>query len=177
MNKEPLDQIIKQHGFTDYKWIVPQQNIVVAQWVRFRCIFGCKNYGKKGSCPPAVPSIEECGKMIYEYENGIIFHFPMQSANRDDIIELMLQLVKLEHDIFLEGYYKVFLLQFDSCKLCKECAAEDTRIKCINKITSRPGADAMGIDVYKTAHNVGYPIQVVKDHDDTMNRYAFLLID
>jgi predicted metal-binding protein len=176
MNREQVDQIIGQHGFNDYKWLVPQQNIVVAQWVRFRCIFGCKNYGKKGSCPPAVPSIEECGKMIYEYENAIIFHFPMQSANQDDIITLMSQLVKLERDVFLAGYYKVFLLQFDSCKLCNECAAGDSRMKCINSM-ARPGADAMGIDVYKTAHNVGYPIQVVKDRADAMDRYAFLLID
>jgi len=44
-------------------------------------------------------------------------------------------------------------------------------------MTSRPGADAMGVDVYKTARNVGYPIQVVKDRSDVMNRYAFLLID
>ncbi|MDR3335742.1 MAG: DUF2284 domain-containing protein [Treponema sp.] len=78
---------------------------------------------------------------------------------------------------FRSGYYKVFLLQFDSCQLCKDCAAEDTRIKCINKSMSRPGADAMGIDVYKTAHNADYPIQVVKDRSDAVNRYAFLLID
>jgi predicted metal-binding protein len=115
--------------------------------------------------------------MIYEYENAIIFHFPMQSVNQNDIKKLMSQLIELERDIFLAGYYKAFLLQFDSCQLCKECVAEDTRIKCINKMMSRPGADAMGIDVYKTAHNVGYPIQVVKNRGDAMNRYAFLLID
>jgi predicted metal-binding protein len=83
----------------------------------------------------------------------------------------------LERDIFLAGCYKAFLLQFGSCEFCKDCTAEDTRIKCINKIMSRPGADAMGIDVYKTARNVGYPIQVVKDRADAMDRYAFLLID
>jgi predicted metal-binding protein len=177
INKEEVDQLIKQHGFADYKWLVPEQDIIVAQWVRFRCVFGCKNYGKKGSCPPAVPSIEDCRKMMYEYENAVMLHFPMQSATQDDIRKLMCQLVELEHDIFLAGFYKVFLLQFDSCKLCNDCTADGTRIKCINKIMSRPGSDAMGIDVYKTARNAGYPIQVVKNRSDAMNRYAFLLID
>ncbi|GHV77766.1 hypothetical protein AGMMS49942_25870 [Spirochaetia bacterium] len=130
-NKDQIEKIIKEHSFTDYKWIIPRENIIVAQWVRFRCQFGCKNYGKNGSCPPAVPSVEECRKMIYEYENAIIFHFS---------------------------------IQYGSCIFCKDCIAEGTRIKCIHKDKSRPGADAMGIDVYQTAHNVGYPIQVVKDH-------------
>jgi predicted metal-binding protein len=176
-NKDQVDQIIKEHCFTDYKWIIPRENIVVAQWVRFHCQFGCKNYGKSGSCPPAVPSIEECRKMIYEYENAIIFHFPIQSANQDDHYKLMSRLSELERALFLAGYYKVFLLQYSSCILCKDCMAEGTRIKCINKIKSRPGADAMGIDIYQTAHHVGYPVQVVKDHNEITNRFAFMLID
>jgi predicted metal-binding protein len=177
MNKEDLDQLIRLHGFADYKWIVPQQDIVVAQWVRFRCMFGCNNYGNNGACPPVVPSIEECRNMIYGYENAVMFHFPMQSVNQDDITTLMARLVKLEREVFLAGCYKAFLLQLGSCELCKGCVAVDTRAKCVNKSMSRPGADAMGVDVYKTAHNVGYPIQVVKDHSDVTNRYAFLLID
>jgi predicted metal-binding protein len=176
-NKDQVDQIITQHCFTDYKWIIPRENIVVAQWVRFRCQFGCKNYGKNGSCPPAVPSVEECRNMIYEYENAVILHFPIQSKTQEDHYTLMSRLSELERALFLAGYYKTFLLQYNSCHLCKDCMAEGTRIKCINKSKCRPGADAMGIDVYQTAHNVGYPIQVVKDNGEITNRFAFLLVD
>ncbi|GHT80777.1 metal-binding protein [Spirochaetia bacterium] len=176
-NKDQIDQIIKEHCFTDYKWIIPRENIIVAQWVRFRCQFGCNNYGNNGSCPPAVPPVEECRKMIYEYEHAVIFHFSIQSENQGDHHKLMSRLYELERALFLAGNYKAFLLQYGSCDFCKDCAAEDTRIKCINKIKCRPGADAMGIDVYQTAHNVGYPIQVVKDHNEITNRFAFILID
>ncbi|GHV12671.1 metal-binding protein [Spirochaetia bacterium] len=176
-NKNQIDQIIKEHCFTDYKWIIPRENIIVAQWVRFRCQFGCKNYGKNGSCPPAVPSVEECRKMIYEYENAIIFHFSIHQADNDDTYKLVSRLSELERAIFLAGNYKTFLLQYSSCVFCKDCIAEGTRTKCIHKDKSRPGADAMAIDVYQTAHNVGYPIQVVKDHNEITNRFAFLLID
>jgi predicted metal-binding protein len=101
----------------------------------------------------------------------------MQSVDNNVHYKLMADLYELERAIFLAGYYKVFLLQYGSCMCCKNCAAEGTRIKCINKIKSRPGADAMGIDIYQTAHNVGYPVQVVKSHDEITNRFAFLLIN
>jgi predicted metal-binding protein len=175
-SKDQINQIIEQHDFADYKWIIPRETIVVAQWVRFHCQFGCKNYGKNASCPPAVPSVEECRNMIYEYENAVIFHFPIQDGHYD-YDKLMSRLSELERAIFLAGYYKTFLLQVGSCHLCKDCIANESRVKCVNKIKSRPGADAMGIDVYQTAHNAGYPIQVVKNHDEMTNRFAFMLIE
>jgi predicted metal-binding protein len=175
--KEQIDQIIERFGFTDYKWIVPQKDIIVSRWVRFHCEFGCKNYGKNGSCPPAVPSVDECRKMIYEYENAVIFHFVVQSENGEDELKRLTKLYELERAVFLSGYYKAFLLQYGSCILCKDCPSEGTRAKCVNKIKSRPGADAMGIDIYQTAHNIGYPVQVVKNHDEITNRFGFLLVD
>jgi predicted metal-binding protein len=174
---DQIDRIVRLHGFADYKWIIPRKDIVIAQWVRFRCQFGCGSYGKNGCCPPAVPSVEECRKMIYEYESAIIFHFSVQSEADADHYKLMAGFSELERAVFLAGYYKVFLLQYGSCIFCKECLAEGTRAKCVNKTRSRPGADAMGIDVYQTAHNAGYPIQVVTDENDTTNRFAFLLVE
>jgi predicted metal-binding protein len=124
-----------------------------------------------------VPSVEECRQMIHEYENAIILHFPIQSEDDDIHYKLMSDLYELERTIFLAGYYKVFLLQYGSCVYCKDCITEGVRIKCVNKIKSRPGADAMGIDIYQTARNIGYHIQVIKNRDEITNRFAFLLID
>jgi hypothetical protein len=33
------------------------------------------------------------------------------------------------------------------------------------------------VDVYSTARMLGYPIQVVKDYQDEMNRYGLLLVE
>jgi len=176
MNDE-IDIIIKQHGFIDYKWIVPQKDIIISRWVRFRCEFGCDNYGKNASCPPAVPPVQECQKMIYEYNKEVIFHFSIQSEDKDTQLKRLLSLYELEREVFLAGFYKTFLLQNNSCFLCNDCPAKNAREKCINKVKSRPEPAAMGIDVYQTAHNVGYPIQVVKSHDETINRYGFLLVE
>ena len=178
VDKALLEKSFRGHGFSDFKWI-DTKNIVVAQWVRFRCLFGCPAYGKRGTCPPNVPSIEECRQMISEYSQAAIFHFEKKiekGENRKDWSkDLVSKLVKLEREVFLAGYYKTLLLSFDSCGFCEECAVD--RTKCKNPRAARPGADAMGIDVYSTVRSAGYPIQVLKGYDEQMNRYAFLLVE
>ena len=57
--QKQIDDILHDHGYADYKWIDPQQ-IVVAQWVRMKCMFGCGEYGRAGACPPNTPSVAEC---------------------------------------------------------------------------------------------------------------------
>jgi predicted metal-binding protein len=177
MNNNQIDCILQSHGFTDYKWLVPQKDIFVAQWVRFHCLFGCNDYGKIGSCPPAVPPIDECRKMIYEYEKALILHFPIQSQPKDEKLHMMKDLLALEREIFLAGYYKVFLMPHSSCCFCENCVAEGTRIKCIHNAVSRPSPDAMGIDIFRTARNAGYNVEVVTTHDAMTNRFSFILID
>jgi hypothetical protein len=35
----------------------------------------------------------------------------------------------------------------------------------------------MAVDVYATVRKYGFPIEVLKDYSEAMNRYAFLMID
>ncbi len=178
LEKEKLEELFKQHGFTDFKWI-NTKDIVVSQWVRFRCMYGCPSYGKCGTCPPYAPSVEECRKMISEYNDAVVFHFKKQVANPEDrkpwSKKVTLKLLKLEREVFLSGYYKTLLIPFDNCGLCEVCSGN--RIDCKNPNMIRPHTDALGIDVYSTVRGIGYPIQVLKDYSETMNRYAFLLIE
>ena len=178
MDKERLEKLFKDSGFVDFKWINTQQ-IVVAQWIRFRCMFGCRNYGKKGTCPPNMPPIEECERMISEYSNAAVLHFEKRFEKLEEYRpwskDTVSRLVKLEREIFLSGHYKTLLLSFDACMLCDSCTGN--RNECRNPTISRPGADALGIDVYATVQKIGYPILVVKDYRDNTNRYAFMLIE
>ena len=89
--------------------------------------------------------------------------------------EIRPQLLKLEREVFLDGYYKTLLLSFTSCVLCESCTGN--RTECRNPRLARPGPDSLGIDVYATVRSIGYPIQVLKDPTEPMNRYAFLLIE
>jgi predicted metal-binding protein len=45
-----LEALIRKHGYSDFRWIDPKE-IVVAQWVRMKCRFGCPDYGQNACCP------------------------------------------------------------------------------------------------------------------------------
>jgi predicted metal-binding protein len=176
-DKAELERIFKEYGYTDFKWIDPK-DIVVAQWVRMKCTFGCRNYGKSGCCPPETPSVEECERFFHEYEDAVIFHFPKKVKKPADrhawTRAINVKLLDLERAIFLAGNRKAFLLFMDSCELCNECAGK--RLDCFNKKSARPAPEAMAMDVFATVKKVGYPIEVLTDYKKTMNRYAFLMV-
>jgi predicted metal-binding protein len=179
MTREELEALFVRHAATDFKWINPVADIVVAQWVRMKCMFGCENYGRNGACPPNTPSIEECRRLFSEYTLGALFHFPFRVEKPEDrrlwSDKINREMLKLEREVFLAGYPKTFLMPMDSCHLCAECPGQ--RAECRNAKSARPGPDAMGIDVFSTARQAGYPIQVLSDYTQEMNRYAFLLIE
>ncbi len=146
--------------------------------MRFKCKFGCTSYGKKGSCPPQVPSVEECRAFFSEYSDAVIFRFVKKVDRPEDRVpwsrELSKKLIKLEREAFWAGYHKVFMLYMDECRLCEKCTG--SREACVNKDDARPGPEALAVDVFTTVRSVGYPIEVLSSYDQEMNRYAFLMV-
>ena len=70
---------------------------------------------------------------------------------------------------------KAFLLYLDSCHICSTCSGSEK--PCFLPKQARPTPEALGVDVFATVRQIGYPIAVLSDYDQTMNRYAFLLIE
>jgi predicted metal-binding protein len=177
-NRTRLEKLFLKHEFKDFKWINPQ-NIVVSQWVRMKCMFGCKDYGKNACCPPNTPPVDECKSFFREYSEGVVFHFEKKLENPEERHEWAKgtneRLLSLEREVFLAGNPKAFLLFMDSCSACKNCAEE--RVECKNKRSARPAPEAMAVDVFSTVKQLGYPIKVLRDYSDAMNRYAFLLVE
>lgn len=178
VDQKNLEAIFKRYGFEHYKWINPKE-IVVSHWVRMKCMFGCPDFGKNASCPPHVPSVDECRAFFQEYDNGVIFHIAKQVEKPEDrhvwSREINETFLRLEREVFLSGCFKVFLLNIDSCAVCKDCGS--SRAQCVNPGKSRPTAEALGVDVYTTVIQNGFPVHVLSDYSQTMNRYAFLLVD
>lgn len=173
-----VETICANHSYSDYRWIDPKE-VIVAQWVRMKCMFGCGEYGRNASCPPNVPTISECERFFKEYKKAIVFHFEKAFDNPDDrhewTQETNRRLLALERETFLSGFQKAFLLFMDSCNLCKKCAGE--RKECNEPKRARPTPEAMGVDVFSTMRKIGYPIEVLEDYGKTMNRYAILLVE
>ncbi len=173
-----LEKKFRQHGFTDFRWLDPKQ-IVIAQWARMKCLYGCVEYGKTASCPPNVPSVTECERFFREYRRAVVFRFHKKVAKPEDRFawtrKTNLKLLKLEREVFVSGHEKAFLLFMDSCNICAECSGK--REACKQPKMARPTPEAMAVDVYSTVRKLGYPIEVLSRYDKTMNRYAFLFIE
>jgi predicted metal-binding protein len=176
--EKTIQEIFRTKEITDFKLIDPK-SILVAQWVRMKCMFGCPDYGKGASCPPNVPSISECRQFFDEYGLAAVLRFEKKFDNPDDRHDwtkgINLKLLEIEKQVFLSGYVKAFLLFVSSCELCEECTA--IRSDCKHPKRARPTPEAMGVDVFTTVREIGYPIEVLKDPSDTMNRYALLMIE
>ena len=178
MNHSELEKIFHDHGFDHYRWI-KASDIVVAQWVRMKCTYGCGSYGKKGSCPPNTPSLDDCREFFSDYEDAVVFHIAARledPASRDRFSrEINTRLLKVEREVFLKDFRKAFLLFMDECQLCSVCPG--TIDDCVNHKMMRPCPESMGMDVFATVRKYDLPIKVLTDYREEMNRYAFLLID
>ena len=175
--RQALDTVFKENGYTDYKWIDPHK-IIVARWVRMKCEFGCKAYGKGGACPPNTPPVSECERFFKEYSDAVILHFEGKMDKPEDrhvwSSKINAKLVKLERAVFLAGYERAFMLFMDSCGFCEECTGY--RETCKLPQMARPAPEAMAVDVYSTVRQFDFPINVRTEYEQKMDRYAFLMV-
>ena len=171
---EPLEgycQKALELGFDGAKVIEPR-SIVTAEWVRLKCQYGCTGYGMSLCCPPHTPTPDITRRVVDAYEKAILLHRKLNTGEKSK--DLTLRAVRLERDIFLDGYYKAWSMGSGPCRLCKTC---DPSGFCQHGFDARPSMEACGIDVFKTARDNGFPIQVVRSHSEERNGYGIILVE
>ena len=182
---EKLRELATAKG-AQVKEISPDQ-IVVAQWVRFKCRYGCKGYGKHFGCPPYVPSPDETRRMVKEYKIGLLLRFDGVPGHgdfepddipddfhdwfRDLILWVNGTVHSLEKRAFYDGFYKAFGFGGYPCIWCEHqhCVAEESpgivdeslRRKCRHMDLVRPSMEASGMDVFATSKNVGWVLETI----------------
>jgi predicted metal-binding protein len=156
---------IVELGATEAK-IIESSSVVTAEWVRLKCQYGCGGYGTTYCCPPHTPRPEETRQVMDCYKKAILAHFGRN-------VRVTKTMVELEKEVFLAGYFKAFSFGAGPCSLCKSCPEEG----CKNPESARPSMEGCGIDVFSTARNNGYPIEVLCDRSCTGNYYGLLLIE
>jgi len=174
----PLENIFQKFGCENFKWIKPS-SIVVSQWVRMKCHFGCPGYGKSLSCPPNTPSISECRQFFQEYQNAVLFHFARSFPKPEDRFpwskKINSKLLQIEREVFLSGNHKAFMLLMTECSFCPECTA--SKADCRHPDKARPIPESMGVDLFATVKGNDYPLEILSDYSQPMNRYAILMVD
>ena len=122
---------------------ISSDDIVVSQWVRFKCRYGCKGYGKHLGCPPYAPSPDETQRMVDEYSLGLLLWFEGVPGHGEfgpedipedfhpwyaDLIKWVNGTVhELEKTAFYDGFYKAFGFGGYPCIWCEHqhCVAEE----------------------------------------------------
>jgi predicted metal-binding protein len=158
-------------GVNEARMIDPH-SVVTAEWVRMKCQFGCPGFGLSHCCPPHTPTPDVTRKVIDSYQKAILLHQRLAKGERAKNFNETL--VRLEIKIFLEGYYKAWSMGSGPCRLCKEC---NLTASCQHGYEARPSMEACGIDVFKTARDNGFPIDVVKTHGEERDIFGLILVE
>ena len=152
--------------------VIDPHSIVTAEWVRLKCQFGCTGFGFSHCCPPHTPTPDVTRRVIDSYRKAILLHRRLKKGERSR--DLTQRVVRLEREIFLDGYYKAWGMGAGPCRLCQTCHLS---APCRRGFEARPSMEACGIDVFKTARDHGFPIQVVRSYDEERNCYGVILVE
>lgn len=168
--------IALQAGAASAKVTSPE-TVVTAPWVRFKCYFGCQ-YKNRYSCPPHTPTPAETRETLDSYSRVILFHMeaPYSKERPRNVVAYLDTLVRLEGDLFKDGYYKAFVMLAGPCVLCKECGTVEG-VPCRLPHKTRPSMESCGIDVFQTARNNGFFISTLSEKSETQNLYCLMLVD
>jgi predicted metal-binding protein len=152
--------------------VIDPHSVVTAEWVRLKCQFGCSHFGMNLCCPPHTPTPEVTQKVINSYGKALLLYRRLKNGEMTKGFNEII--VRLEIKIFLDGYYKVFSMGSGRCRLCKECGPNGF---CRQGRVARPSMEACGIDVFKTARDNGFPIEVVKTREEERNIFGLILVE
>jgi predicted metal-binding protein len=159
--------LAKSLKMVDAKLISPQDICFDIRAI-LKCRWGCDDFFQHSiRCSTKDTTYQERVEMIKSYNNILLVH----SYNAQ---ELSTAVLEIEKTAFLDGYY--FACAIRTCNLCKVCVAQQGK-PCPTPEKVRPCDQSFGIDVYKTARQLGLPCEVLQSKADIQNRYGFVLID
>ncbi len=152
--------------------------IVTAPWVRWKCQFGCANYGKSHCCPPHTPTPQQTRETLDSYSRAILFHLQWTKGVQSgrEIKNYYETVSALENELFFDGFYQALCMLAGPCILCKKCVLPEGQA-CNFPAKARPSMEACGIDVYQTAANHHLPIHTLRTPEETRNIYCLMLVD
>jgi predicted metal-binding protein len=157
--------------------LMSTSGVVVAEWVRMKCLFGCDEPGVHKTCPPNAPAVEQTRRLIGEFERAILLEAgPFTGPEKSDDESRRLNEVglALERELFLAGFYKAWLMGAGPCDACGACTRGED---CPTPERARPSMEGCGLDVYATARNAGRRIEVVRTRDAEYRFFALVLVD
>lgn len=164
---EKYIKLARELRMVDAMVISPQQIFLDIRAI-LKCRWGCEDFLQGNiRCDKRGTTYQERVEMVKRYNHIVLLH-------SHDARELSAAVLEIERTAFLDGYYFAFGIR--TCNLCEICAVKQGN-SCPTPDKVRPCDSIFGIDVYKTARNLGLPCEVLQNRNDIQNRYGFVLID
>jgi predicted metal-binding protein len=174
---EPLRSRALALGADDATLASPDQ-VVTAEWVRMKCLYGGCTAGRCLTCPPYSPTPAQTRALLDEYQSVLLLRFAVAAARGGEHLAASRRAasvaLQLERELFLAGHHKAFAIAGGRpCELDKACGRPET---CACRERLRPGPAGCGIDVFTTCANAGWPLKVVQGRDEPYHRLALVLV-
>jgi predicted metal-binding protein len=157
--------------------VIATHNIVTADWVRMKCLYGCGGGDECRTCPPHSPTPTETRAVLDDFRRAVLLRLgPLTGSDDEDRHALRLRktALALERELFLAGHHKVWSMLCGPCELCETC---DINGPCAHPEEARPSMEACGVDVFATVRHAGWEIEVVRDENDVYRLFAVVLVD
>jgi predicted metal-binding protein len=179
--EEKISPLCQRHRIQGIQLIKTSQ-IMVAQWVRLKCRYGCDQYNTNWCCPPATVTVKEAREILKEYKRALLLggetdnpHFYQNnSKKRRRQIQFWKGTVAIERELFLLGFHKAFGLTSESCALCKKCVYPEN---CLFPKEKRPSVESFSIDIFQTLNRLGKEAKVAQKIEDHYNHYSIILLE
>ena len=146
---------------------IPATSVVVAEWVSWKCRYGCPDYGRVRTCPPYAPAPERTRELLLGYERALLVE-----ARRSHTVRYLAS--ALEREAFLAGFYKALGLGAGPCRLCEECRPE---APCARPEEARPSMEACGIDVFATVRANGLEVETLTEPGRVQRSFGLVLLE
>ncbi|SFG23905.1 Predicted metal-binding protein [Desulfotomaculum arcticum] len=145
--------------------LIPASQIVVDERVRLKCqVPYCPNYNNNLRCPPNTMPVAKFREVLSKYSVALVVQVKSAGADEKSLIkaerDTQLLLGYLEKKALELGFYLSAGLSASTCRICDECVGIGSGLPCRNPTQSRPSAEAMGIDVIKTAERAELPFSL-----------------
>jgi predicted metal-binding protein len=162
----------------DAAQLIPTDQVVVADWVRLKCQYGCGAYGSRLTCPPHSPPPEVTRQVLRHYRQGLLLRMEGAGggwkAETRQRLQMSEVVAALERELFLAGHYRAWGMGAGPCRLCEEC---DLSAPCRFPSQARPSMEACGIDVYTTVRQAGWEIEVVQTQEAPFRLFGLVLME
>jgi len=140
--------------------LIQANQIVVDERVRLKCqIPLCPHYGNSLRCPPNTMPVAEFRSVLARYSCALVLQVVSYGIEEKTLAaterKAQLMLGELEKKALGLGFYFAAGLGASNCRICEECVGARSGLPCRNPSQARPSAEAMGIDVIKTAGEAG----------------------